>query len=439
MKRNRSWNTIKYLLVFVLMVSNFSIISYADASTETTDSDIMVPINAALTTGRSLTVDFSAPQNGDYYVGLEYKATDESFDKIAFDMKIDQLYPDENAKNLSLPRMWKNSKARKDMMGNEFAPKQIPYEDFCSNHVYVSDANHSEKYKIRIEKGKHTLTLQAKTGNIEISSLNFEATKEVPNYSEPKNSLQYYKGDPIQLEGEKATIKSSYFLSGKTDASTVHISPYSAERNVVNFIGGGNWKTEGDTLFWKTKELKEGYYQIGFSFRQNTIIGGKIYRRLEIDGEVPFRQAEEIGFPYDDSWQNSFFADDEGKPYLVYFSEGSHLISLTVTSGEIEKVRNILSKAVSDLGSLYVDITMITGDNVDVYRDYDLFSQISDMEDRLKSIKTDLNSAAELLKKITGQKSGSHYSVIQNMVQAIDQMLDNRYDAHRICLLILIR
>lgn len=431
MKRNKSWNVIQYLLVWILIISNFSIVSYADIVPEPTETDIVVEVRTELKTDQSVTVDFTSPKEGYYYVGLDYKATDVSFEKIEFELMIDQSFPDESAKNLVLPRMWMNSESRTDMMGNEFAPRQIPYDDFCFNHVYVSDVNHSEKYRIRIGQGQHTATLHLKSGEMEVSSLKFGATKEIAGYREPKDSQKYYSGEPIILEGEDACIKSSYFLSGKTDASTVRVSPYSAEKNVVNFIGGGNWKSEGDTLFWKTPELKEGYYQIGFSFRQNAIIGGKTYRCLEIDHKVPFKQAEEVGFSYDDSWQNSYFADEEGNPYLVYFSQGSHLISLSVTSGEIEKVRNILSKAVSDLGALYVDITMITGDNVDMYRDYDLFSQIADMEDRLKTIKTDLNSAAESLKEITGQKSGSHYSVIKNMVQVINQMLDNRYDAHR--------
>ena len=108
-----------------------------------------------------------------------------------------------------------------------------------------------------------------------------------------------------------------------------------------------------------------------------------------------------------------------------------HTISLSVTSGDISKVRTLISDAVAQLGELYIDINMITGENVDVYRDYELFSQIPDMETRLKDIRNKLNSAAERLSEITGQKSGSNYSVIMNMVEIINQMLKNKFEAHR--------
>ena len=74
---------------------------------------------------------------------------------------------------------------------------------------------------------------------------------------------------------------------------------------------------------------------------------------------------------------------------------------------------------------------MITGEKVDVYRDYDLFSQIPEMEERLLEIRTLLETAADRLKEITGEKSGSNYSVIMNMVEVINQMLENKFDAHR--------
>ncbi|MBO4734462.1 MAG: extracellular solute-binding protein, partial [Clostridia bacterium] len=181
----------------------------------------------------------------------------------------------------------------------------------------------------------------------------------------------------------------------------------------------------------ETGNVKAGYYKLGFSFRQSAILGAKVYRSLKIDGECPFAQADNIGFKYSYDWQQMFFEDDKGNDYLVYLSEGNHLLSLEVTAGDITLVRNILKETVAELSDLYVEMTMITGETVDIYRDYDLFEQIPDMESRLKDIYEKLGSASKSLQELTGEKSGSYISIIDNMRQITKLMIENRYTAHR--------
>lgn len=106
-------------------------------------------------------------------------------------------------------------------------------------------------------------------------------------------------------------------------------------------------------------------------------------------------------------------------------------IALIASAGDVGEIRDILTVASEMLGDLYIDITMITGDTVDIYRDYELFKQIGNMQERLEKIKYLLNSAAEKLLESSGEKSGSNYSIIMNMIQVITQMLDNKYEAHR--------
>ncbi|MBR4761419.1 MAG: extracellular solute-binding protein [Clostridia bacterium] len=252
-----------------------------------------------------------------------------------------------------------------------------------------------------------------------------------PNkYQKPSGKSKYYGGNPIVIEGEKAEIKSNYFLVGKSDTSSTDVTPRSPEKRFVNYIGG-NWSRVGDTLIWETPELEAGYYSLGYVFRQHTVIGSKSYRTLRIDGKIPFAEAAAIGFSYDDNWQNGFFADDNGDPYCIYLSAGVHRISMAVTSGEMTEIRQMLTKSVALMGDLYVDITKITGETVDIYRDYELFKQISDMEERLGEIRASLVEAGEQLLKVTGERSGSNYSVINNMIEVIDKMLGNRFEAHR--------
>lgn len=379
-------------------------------------------------------VEFSAEVQSDglYSLGISYKALDTGTERLKFGIQADGKYPYYQASEFELPRMWQDdNKERVDATGNEFAAVQVEYDGFYYNYILNGDSETGLPYTFFLTKGTHTISIIPISGEFSIEYFSFEAYEEPGSYTASANEDEYYSGKPIVIEGEDAVIKSNYFLTGKTDSSTVKVTPYNAEKNVINYIGGGNWKTAGDSIIWETPEVKAGYYQLGFSFRQNFVIGGKTYRSLSIDGKVPFAEAQVIDFPYDDNWQTKRFSKENGEPYLIYLSEGKHSIALMVVPGDISEVSSKLSETVSLLGDLYLDITMITGENVDIYRDYNLFSQIPDMEERLLDIKEKLNDSAEKLKQITGYSSGSNISVIKNMVEIINQMLNNRFEAHR--------
>ncbi len=393
--------------------------------------DITNKLDCTVNDSINFTIDVD--EDALYTIGMSYKVHDSKTDNLKIGLKIDGKYPFEQASSLEFPRMWcdEEEQNQTDGAGNEYAAKQVIYDDYFFNVVNDFSSEKGKELYVHLTKGVHTITIISEKETFDIKYFTFGATKTLDSYRNPTDEQLDYKGEPIIIEGEDAEIKSSYFLVGKSDTSTVDVTPHDAERNVINFIGGGNWKTVGETLVWETPNLEEGYYQLGFSYRQNAIIGGKTYRTLKIDGEVPFLEALEVGFTYGDEWQQSFFANEMGEPYLIYFSEGSHQISLTVTAGEISSVRTKLTDAVSKLGDLYIDITMITGENVDTYRDYALFNQIPNLEKRIEEIIDLLTESKNLLNKITGQKSGSHQAVLTNMLETLNQMLNNKFEAHR--------
>ncbi len=372
------------------------------------------------------------PSAGFYSVGMSYRSVDKSTDDVVLGINIDGNVPYEDANEFEFPRMWNDEEGKRtDDLGNEFAAQQIPYENFYCNYALRILDGTGEKFLVYLTEGTHTIKLIPVNGKVEMEYFVFGSAELPEKYSAPDENAKLYEGEPIIIEGESADIKSSYYLVPKSDTASVLVTPHTPTVSSINYIGGGNWKNTGETLEWTTPELEAGYYCLGFSFRQSSLIGSKVYRTLLIDGVSPFEEASYIGFGYSDNWQQEFYSQEDGTPYLIYLSEGVHKISLSVTSGKISEIRSLISEAVDLLGDLYIDINMITGENVDTYRDYELFKQIPDMESRLVSINELLNDAADRLVVVTGQTSGSNYSVIKNMVEIINQMLDNKYEAHR--------
>ena len=407
---------------------------YLDENGEKEEGEGVAEYTGALTV-KTKPVSFKVdiPETGYYNLGFSYKAL--SRETIMFSMDVDGKIPFAEAEKLTLYGIYKNendAKYREDEFGNQFAPKQVLDETFFFDTVKDITKWSADDYYFYLKAGKHTITLTPKKGGFDVESVRLSMPTVAGKYSKKADKSEYYKGDRIPIEGEAAVQKTSYWLAAKSDNASMDITPNDATKILANYIGGGNWKTPGETIVWKTPKLKKGYYKIGFSYRQSSVIGAKVYRSLKIDGETPFREAENVGFAYSYDWQQMFFSDKNDDPYLIYIpSDGVHTLSLEVVPGEVESVRNALKKAVADLGELYVDITMITGETVDIYRDYNLFEQIPRMQKRLKTIYFTLSGASQKLQALTGENSGSYISVINNMMQICKLMFQNRYTAHR--------
>lgn len=395
-------------------------------------SESVVTEVGAVVSDAPVAINVAVVEDAFYSFGFLYRATDEKNTSIEFSVTVDGKTPFDEAEKFNLSRIYTNAEGgnRVDGLGNEFTARQVPYGDFYFAEVKDITMWTNDPYYIHLTSGAHTITVTKSLGEFEIKSFTLGTKGETQAYSAPDES-KLYKGEPVIIEGEDAVIKTSYWLGGKSDNSSDTVTPNSTSKSVVNYIGGGNWKTNGETLTWETPELEEGYYSLAFMYRQSTILGAKVYRSLKIDGVSPFSEAEAIGFSYSYKWEESVFSDKKNNPYLIYFPAGKHTLSLTVVPGEISEVRDLLKDSVAELSSLYIDITMITGETVDVYRDYDLFKQISDMKKRLADIHKKLSRASKTLQVITGERSGSYISIINNMDQVLELMFNNRYTAHR--------
>lgn len=392
-------------------------------------SDISVKVGSVVSSTDSVKFLVQIPQEELYAIKFNYKAVDSGTVSMEFYLTVDGKYPFSEAQKVVLPRIWKDSEKRYDGMGNQISSKHIPYDEIYSYSLTDTDES-GEPYVFSLSEGEHEISISAVTGEFYLDEVVFSIPQQYENYIKPADG-NFYSGEPIIMEGEDALLKSDYALVGKSDSSTVKVTPNNTNLQRINYVGGSNWRDAGETILWETNVPESGYYSIGFSFRQNTVLNGVTYRMLTVDGKVPFSEAAAIQFEYDYDWQQKFFSNSEGMPYLVYLSKGKHQIALSVVSSTMGKIRKMLNESVATLGNLYLDINMITGENVDTYRDYELFSQIPDMKDRLESVSKLLEEADEMLYNATGYESGSNSSVIKGMRRVIQLMLDNKYIAHR--------
>lgn len=378
-----------------------------------------------------LEYNIDVPKTALYEFALEYvgKSSADAIVKIQIDGEV----PFDEANRLLFPSYWKNAgEIISDENGNQTVPEQV----LDTSAVYIAAQDRSgisaTPYRFLLTEGAHKIQIAFTQGEIILKKAAFTVPEQPVDYDETVAGKEIaFSGEQIVIEGEDAARKSSRALIPLSNGSSVAVHPSDPTKSLLNYIGGSNWKSPGETLTWDFNVETAGYYSLGVQYRQNSVVGGVSYRKLKIDGNIPFTEAGQIKFKYSNDWDYLPFADSDGNDYLIYLEAGNHTLSLSVTPGSIADVYSELQSIVSDLGNLYVDITMIVGETVDIYRSYNLFEQISDFQERLQSNYNALKNLIDEMQMLQEAKSGSQISVLENMAEVLRQMYDRPYTAHR--------
>ena len=334
---------------------------------------------------------------------------------------------------LYFPKYWKNSDVgiRLDNKGNQLTPEQEPVTSFMSQVAIDDSGVNTEPYLFYLSAGEHQITLGAPGQELLISKIGFSAPEKAISYKEyfSENDKKSTGEKIIYIEGEDAVLKSTNSLVPKSDRANSEMTPTDPCKNLLNYIGGGNWSEPGQSLVWEFNVENAGYYSFGARYKQNEVINGESWRWLKIDGKTPFEEAKSLRFPYSAKWDYYTFSDSDEDEYYIWFDEGKHELSLTVTLGELAKYYDEFSKIVSILGDEYIKIVMITGENPDVGRDYELFKQIPNFNDTLNSCNKRIQSLIKDIQTFTGKRGSQYIAAMKNMSRVLDSMINKPYNA----------
>lgn len=386
----------------------------------------------------TVTWEVSVPKDARYNVRISYSSLEETSLDFCFGIKIDGEYPFQSAANMKMPRMWEDaSDIRKDDLGNEFTPEQKLYDGFVEKAIYDHKGLEVHPYQFVLTAGNHSISLEHVEGSIAIDKIilakpdNAEQSYEEVLSHYIDEGYEKYDGVPVITEGEDAVIKSDNSIIVKSDNSSLQLTPASAKKSLINYIGGTSWQNSNDEIIWSVNVPQDGLYKLGIMYKQDQIVDGLAYRHLRVDGFTPFEEAANIAFPYSTGWEFLEFGNNQGEAYYFYLAQGEHELSLSVTLGPTAEFYNRMKAVVEQLGDLYIDIVMITGETPDPNRDYELFKQIPGFTDTLSKCHDELTDLVVDVQKLTGERGSNYIAAIQNMARVLKNMIENQYLAHQ--------
>lgn len=395
--------------------------SQIEAKAEGSGTELYLP-------GDSVSLKFTVKQAGWYEPHITYYALPGSGGDILFTLLLDGELLCAQMSNLRLSRLWKNvtDEFQTDAEGNQFSPEQEEVFAWQTAKLYDSEGFIIEPLRLALSKGEHELTILLNSECVTIGGVTLAQPEALPTYEEYSKQHQgaAYQGELLVYEGEKAALKSQKMyipMSARNDADVNPVDPF---KKLNNYIGGSNWNGDGGAITWNIHAPADGWYQLGFHFRQTYLQESNSYRTLLIDGEIPFAQAQSVAFPYENGWQ--YMQLDQ----TVFLTAGDHTLTLRVTLGSLADFASQLQSVTGRLGVIYRQIVKITGETPDANRDYALFTAVPELDENLTDISAKLEELALLSEEVSGAQGGSNAATLRKAKVIIDQMLNKKFEAH---------
>ena len=389
---------------------------------------------------------FNVAKEGLYNLSLTYLQVVGRTSAIERMIKLDGKVPFKEARYITMTKTYVDNfiigddgepTFLKDIKDNEIRPTKSEAPEWRTILTEDSSGFVEEPFLYYLTAGEHILTLDAVREAAFFSEIKFYIAPEIPTYEQYKAKYPDKKGtadiDLIQAQIPKATSETViYAMNDRTSAITY---PQDASRIRLNAIGGSKWQNFGE---WIRYEFEipaggEGFYYIAPRFKQAIYSGVYSSRRVRIDGEVPFKEANRLRFNFSDNWQVEPLNDgtilnpeakkkDRKKQFFeFYLTEGKHTIDFEVVLGDMAELLGRVEASVMRLNEYYRKIRMITGATPDNYRDYGFGKSIPTTLTGMWDEALNLRAISAQLEDIIGAK-GEHTVMLEKMALQLDRM-----------------
>ena len=372
----------------------------------------------------SISCTVTVPETALYSLSICYYPLPGKGKDIQIGFQLDGAFPFTQSDHMTFSRIWKDAaEITTDNRGNEIRPEQTEAPRWNTQRFRNDDSLYETDFVFFLTAGEHTLTLLSEQEPFALASLTLSPPEQAKPYQAPEtvtnNSyLQRYEAEDT-LEKSHSVL---YPMNDRGSAATVPCDPSLVR---LNTIGRSNWKYQGQWISWAFDVPEDGYYCFAFRAKQNFLRGMPSTRTLLIDGELPCAEAAHMEFPYKVNWYIQSFGDGN-TPYALYLEKGQHTLTLCVNLGEITTTLRHVESVIASLNTMYRKIIMITSTTPDIYRDYKLNKEISDLIPTFKENADRLREEIARIEKIIGG-SGSEASMLEEVAAQLDSFIKDPY------------
>lgn len=414
------------------------VIKAVDYNKEKTDAKVKVRSGALETPSEgTVTWDVSIPATAKYAIKFEYSFKENgNSSAIERKFRLDGEYPFKGARYLSLTKVWKdaleenadgNLAFKEDVNGNQSRPEKYLDPEWQTYYMCDSEGYYVKPYEIVFEKGEHTISLEATREDMVIKTITLYPYEELPTYEDvlkeyEKKGYTAPEGvAPIILQAEYARATSAKTIYPQNDRTSPINQPQSPTLSLLNTIGGTKWQSSGQWIEYTFTPEADGLYEIVPRYKQSELSGMYTSRRIYINGEIPFEEANYLQFNYSDDWKTAPLNNGETS-FQFYFEGGKeYTIRFEVVLGTMGDIIGDVQSVLTSINNDYLKILQITGPDPDSYRDYNFRKLIPDTIQDLYAQYLKLYEITKLLNEINGGKS-ANTATLENIYRILEKM-----------------
>lgn len=385
----------------------------------------------------------NVPSAGLYCIGVNYYAIQDKSAAVERTIYVNGELQFNEARSSTLDRIYKDnvedvldyeSFFSEDAKGNQTRREQV--ELFRWNDgAYIKDASASYTTPLQFyfEKGENVIRIESVREPCAFSRIWLYGYQELEDYEVflMKNEFNRNDGsneiDKIQAETPQAKNDPTLFAS--YDRASAATEPASITTIKLNTIGGNasgdpSWRTSGQWIEYVVDVPVEGLYKIVMRARQSTMNGSFVSRKILINGELQFAEAQNVAIGYSSDWQMLTPKDEGGNELMFLFKQGQNTIRFECGYGQMGDVINAVDAIIARLNDDYAKILMITGSSPDIYRDYEFDEELPDVVADFKTQADILRDVHDELVNVLGSE-GQYTSILRTVYNHLYSLNEN--------------
>ncbi len=312
--------------------------------------------------------------SGLYYFALDYYELEESINNTQISIKINGEIPFYESQTLVLPSKWElvSQEFTLDRYYNEIQPSSNKIKNWTNYKIKDYRGMHPGLFAYELEQND-VIEIEYVNGQLLIGQFYFVLQDQIPSYDAylASNGTSNVVNDEITIAARDMAYRNdaSIRLRSEYDPSNLY---YDTQFLRLNVIFGDSWQNSGQDVTYKVDVETSGYYNLSFKYRQYMIKDMPVFRKIKIDGQVPFDQLESYPFPYTVSFINRTLVDENDENLKIYLEAGSHELTLEAVNYPYRQTIETIQYVMNEIQSLSLNIKRYTSGGTDRYRDWDI-------------------------------------------------------------------
>lgn len=379
--------------------------------------------------GDTLQFDVAIPAEGEFVLAFDVATPSESVTPEG-QIRVDGVFPINALQRFTFPIYYRNNTHvfPKDRYGNDALISQV--RDVYWTNAPARDVNFSQPYplRIRLSAGEHRFNFTLTRGETYLGSIYLVAFSPYPDYAQylASQSATDSSDFSLTLEAEQPSYKNNTSVR-PTSNRNLTVTPYDTYCLLLNVLGGESWKNSGSAAYYAFTVPQDGLYAITLRAMQNTRSNFTVFRRITVNGEVPFEEFNAIPFAYSADWADVHLGGET--PYRVFLHQGVNTLGIEATNAPYLPAIETIQEALLDINTLALEIRRLTGNQRDVFKEWVVSDYIPDIQERLYGIAQHLIDDKNTLLSVD-QSSTSPETLTYQM--AIDNLLFLAADPNQI-------